>query len=71
MVDYSEIIQVSGRLVRAMPRHAVVLELDRLIREYGGGGGAALKKKGPFDKKAYQRDYMKRRRARASSNPFE
>lgn len=63
MAEIGDLLSVVGRLKRAMPRHGDVLELDRLVGDLFAAKHLEKPKKGPFDKKAYQRELMRKRRA--------
>ena len=60
------LIAAIGRLVREMPRNPAVIEVEQELKAELASQSNTLDKqanKAPFDKKAYQRDLMRKRRA--------
>lgn len=61
-----ELIAAIGRLVRDMPRNPTVIEVNEALNRALASQSNTLDKssnKAPFDKKTYQRDLMRKRRA--------
>jgi len=68
MKSNAEAIQLLEQLLRAQPRNSLVLEVCAELRARitEGKPKGALR---PFDKVAYQREYMRKQRAATRSNP--
>lgn len=69
-----ELLNLCTSILRRSRDHDVI-ELCRLIMLRVTEGAVRQRKAGPFDRVAYQREYMRRRRAKQkaveASNPFE
>lgn len=74
-MNAGRLITAVARLLRAMPRNPDAIEIDEALKELlasqsnkldsGPAPGAALDSNARFDKKSYQRELMRKRRAKA------